>query len=251
MKLRDQDIVALAELLTEYLESSGGWTELGSMGRAIGLSESSGSTIKEAAHSFIRHVAENYLEREVLDYLIKHDSNRDAYTSILNKHGLAIEKNGDEFVLAELSGKIFKEEENEIFSYLESHAPPKTMQYLQKAKEYFDSKNYCDTISNCRLALESLTNNGEFSQGVDELVKNDLILDGDKGRKNEGRLLRAIFGFNSTLGSHTGASKPDATFEQALLSMMITKSIIRFLLKKIEEANDRKIDLQEWCTVMF
>lgn len=252
MNFSGKDVDDLSNFITDYFDHSRDcWAEVRSMKTRFEITNESDydaefPSTKGEAQNLVYKMLEDGRERELFSYLINKDPNPDVYLPILNKHGLTIEESNGKISLATLSGKILEEEEEKVISYLESNAPSNTIQYLQKAKQDFDTGDYYATISNCRIALDSLTKNGNFSHGISELVQHGLIIEGDNLRKNEGLLLRAMFGFNSTLGSHTSSSRPTPTFEQALLSIVTTKSIIRFVLKKLEEAKNQGINLQEW-----
>lgn len=252
MNLEGKDVDDLSNLLTDYFDTSKDcWAEVRSMKTRFEISNKSDMdaefpSTKGEAQNLVRSMLEDDREQELLSYLINKVPNHDEYMPILNKCGFTIEGNNGKFSLAILSGEILNEEEEKVILYLEKNASSKTMNYLQKAKQDFDAGNYYSTVSNCRMALESVTKNGCFSQGIDELVKQELIQEGDKSRKSEGWFLRAMYGINSTLGPHTSSSSPTTTFEQALLCMVTTKSTIRFILKKLEEAKTQEIDLQEW-----
>jgi hypothetical protein len=241
----------LTEIVLEYLKGrNDDWADLSSIKIRFEVYdsgvESEFVTLKGEVQQTIYQIIEKSKEEEFLTYLINKDLNHEVYLSILNNHNLTIEKVGDKYSLSPLTSKILEEEEKLVVDYLEKNASPRTINYVQKAKESFDNGDYYNTISNCRLALESLTKEGDFQKGLNELKSHGLIIEGDNRRKNEGIILSAMYGFNSTLGSHASSQRAMATFEQALFSMVTTKSTIRFILKKLEEAKEKNIILQEW-----
>lgn len=184
---------------------------------------------------------------DFLSYMINIDTVRHAqYDSIIQKHEFTIENHNGKFYLVPLTSGVFEKEIEQIHSYLEKTAPNTTQQHLTDAKDNFSKKKFDDSLADCRKALESLTTHGNFNDGVNELVTNGLILDGDNARKNDAQILRACYGYASTLGSHTGSQKPKPDFEQALVGMSMTQSCIRLILKRLDLAKQKNISLQEW-----
>ena len=75
-----------------------------------------------------------------------------------------------------------------------------------------------------------------FSDSLTELVNENIIMQGSKDRKMDVELLRAVYGYCSTLGAHTSAVAVKPDIEQAVLGLQNAESCIYFLLKRLEAA---------------
>jgi len=58
--------------------------------------------------------------------------------------------------------------------------------------------------------------------------------------------LKAVYGFDSTLGSHSAAQRHNPDMEQAILGLYVTESCICFILKRLEVARNSGITLTRW-----
>ena len=168
MNLNGKEIDDICNFLNDYFDNSRDcWAEVRSMKTRFEISNDSDydaeyPSIKGESQNLVYLMIESDREHELFSYLINKDPNPDLYLPILNKHGLTIEEKDGMYSLATLSGKILEKEEEQVTSYIETNASSDTLGYLQKAKQDFDVGDYYATISNCRLALESLTKEGRF-----------------------------------------------------------------------------------------
>ena len=130
-------------------------------------------------------------------------------------------------------------------SWIEAHAPPETTEYLTKAYESIGKAEWQDALSNSRLALESLTKTEKFDEGLQELIARGIIEQGDNTRKKDAELLRAIYGFDSTYGSHSGGSV-GAQPGRARFGLFDSEDAVFFLLSCIEAAQKSGKPLAKW-----
>lgn len=256
IRLKDVDVDELCDIVLDYVtDKKDGWAEIRSMRMrfSVGYDTADGFTVpftlKRSVQDiiyFINNEESNFYD--FFSYIInKGGLNYDRVESILKKYGYTIEDNGGKYILVPLTGETFQEEIEQLQGFIENNAPQKTLEHLKEAKEKFAKNDFDGCLSECRMALESLTKNGNFARGITELVNCGVITDNnDALRKDEGWLLKSIYGYDSTVGSHSSAGSPPATSEQAFMGLMITQSTMRFILKKLQELKQRNIQSQEW-----
>ncbi len=130
-------------------------------------------------------------------------------------------------------------------AWLDRNAPNDTLDYLKRAKDNLSNGKWQESLSDCRLALESLTSIGNFSDGITELVNLGIIQEGDgRNRRKDAELLRIVYGFCSTFGSHTLCGG-DANLERATLGILMTESSLSYLVRLIQNAKKTK-SLTKW-----
>ena len=255
IKLVNSDVEELCDILLKYFnELSDPFAEIRSLKTRFSI-ENYSSFDENRAFSIKRSIQDivYYFQNEeknyynFFSYLVdKRIGFIDDYEIILRKYGYTVEINGNKSILVPLIGETFEKEINELNDYIEKNAPNKTFENLKEAKELFTRNRFDGCLSRCRKSLESMTIN-DFTKGIDELTRVNLIINkNDSKRKDDGWLLKAIYGFNSTMGSHITANSSITSPEQALFGLMITQSSIRYILKILEEAKQSKIQLQEW-----
>lgn len=248
---RGKDLQELCETVLDYVKRGKGNHRYGVLAMRFDFEADLAGEWEEAPiESYVYSLVVEMNDRkqlfEFLDYLVDVDkANHPRYNIILRKHGFTIEEFQGKYHLATLTGKIFEEETKEVQAFIEQHASKKTLNCLKKAKDNFAKNDFRETLSQCRNALESLTKNS-IRNGIKELIKENVIGEGTEARKEDVWILKAIHGFNSTLGAHNSANNPEADEEQAFMGMMITQTCIHFLLKKIQQARKGGKSLQEW-----
>jgi len=255
IKLKGPDVDELCEIVLDYVvQMRDGWPEIRSMRTRFDIDWDStpdmyDHTFKRSVQDVIYSIGSEKSDfYDFFSYMVDKDRpNSSRYDSILKKYGYTIEDNGEKYILVPLTGETFQMEIEQLQGYVENNAPQKTLDHLKEAKEKFAQNDFDGCLSECRMALESLTKNGNFARGITELVSFGLITDNnDPSRKDDGWLLKAIYGYDSTIGSHSSAGAQSATSDQALMGLLITPSTIRFILKKLQELKKQNQTLQEW-----
>ncbi|KPV61814.1 MAG: hypothetical protein AOA65_2148 [Candidatus Bathyarchaeota archaeon BA1] len=95
--------------------------------------------------------------------------------------------------------------------------------------------------------MEALTTGAiGFSDCLTELINQNIVLQGSKNQKMDAEILRTMYGFSSTLGSHSSAKREKPDIEQAVLGLYVTESCIYFLLKRLEVAIKSGKQLKYW-----
>ncbi|NHV98167.1 MAG: hypothetical protein HA496_00810 [Thaumarchaeota archaeon] len=135
-----------------------------------------------------------------------------------------------------ISQKLLEEERY----WLEENAPEKTITHLRQAHEKLGRGEWAETLSACRNALESLTKSGSFTGFINELVEKEIIAKGEEQRMKDAELLKTIYGFCSTIGSHA-AGQVLANEQRARMGLLITEAAIYFLCRQMEEARSKGI----------
>ena len=132
---------------------------------------------------YIRNEESNFYE--FISYLVEtHRVNVDHIDSLLKKYDYTLEFEGEKSMLVPLTGETFQKEVEQVRDFIETNAPEKTLDHLKEAKGKFTKNDFDGCLSECRLALESLTKNGDFTQSVIEFTSMELITDNnDKDRK--------------------------------------------------------------------
>lgn len=256
IKLADSDVDTLCDILLDHLQDQhDGWADIRSMKMRFSIEYDSANgeeipfslkrSIQDIVYS-IRNEKSNFYE--FISYLVEtRKGDVDRIDSLLKKYGYTLEFEGGKFTLVPLTGKTFQNEVEQVRDFIEKNAPEKTLDHLKEAKEKFVKNDFDGCLSECRLALESLTKNGDFAQSVAELARLGLITDNnDKDRKDDGWMLKSIYGYASTVGSHSSADSTPATSEQAFFGLMITQSTMRFILAKLQELNMKGLTSQKW-----
>lgn len=256
IKLTDSDIDVLCNILLDHLrDQHDGWADIRSMKMRFSIEYDSANgeeipfSLQRAVQDivyYIRNEESNFYE--FISYLVEtHRVDVDRIDSLLKKYDYTLEFEGGKFMLVPLTGETFQKEVEQVRDFIETNAPEKTLDHLKEAKEKFTKNDFDGCLSECRLALESLTKNGDFTPSVMELARLGLITDNnDKDRKDDGWMLRSIYGYTSTMGSHSSAGSTLATLEQAFFGLMITQSTIRFILANLQELNAKGLTSQKW-----
>jgi hypothetical protein len=165
----------------------------------------------------------------------------------LIKYGFSIEENNGTYKLVHTLSSEFHSERAKADSYIKTVANPNVLSHLNDAADNLSRGRYDYVLDDCRKAMEALTNGSAgFSDSLDELVSNGLILRGSAARKMDEEFLKTVYGFNSTLGAHSSAGGPKPDIEQAIFGLYVTESCIYFLLKRLEVARNSGIILIRW-----
>jgi len=211
------------------------------------------SAISARAYALLHYINGTPKLLEVIAYILEEGfgpekpENIDKYSKILMKYGFAIKEENGSFKLIHIPSGLLEENRKKVISWIEQHANSRVLSHLKDAMNNLSMGRADYVLDDCRKALEALTN-GEvgFSESLNELVNQNIILQGSRNRKMDAELLRSVYGFNSTLGAHTSAERPRPDIEQAILGLHITESCIYFLLKRLEEAKRTGKQLRYW-----
>lgn len=210
-----------------------------------------GSLTSKRIYGFLQYLNGRSQLIEFLRYILEKsfDSKRvdlRKYNKILTKYGFNVAAENHVFEIVPIHSGLFEKERELAVSWIESHANESILSHLKDAKTNLGNTRYDYVLDDCRKALESLTNcTAGFSDSVAELVKESIILQGKKNRNVDAELIKTLYGYCSTLGSHANAEgiKPDV--EQAMLGLHMTESCIHFLLKRLEITKGSKT-LKHW-----
>jgi len=166
-----------------------------------------------------------------------------AINTILNAHELMLDLSGADSVIKPMGSKAVVKVKKAQESYLASHAPKESLEYLQNALKHYGKAEYEDALTNSRKALENLTLDGKFSEGIDELVSKKVILVGDSSRKTDAELMRAVYGYCSTMGAHGGGKTSPS---RARLGVLSAEASVNFLVRRLEWAKKNGITPTKW-----
>ncbi len=166
-----------------------------------------------------------------------------AINTILGAHELILDLSGSDSVIRPLSSGAVVKMKKAQETYLEAHAPQECLKYLKKASKNYGEGDYEDALTNSRKALESLTTNGKFSDGIVELVNKKVILEGDATRKTDAELLRATYGYCSTMGAHGGGKTGQS---RGRLGVLAAEMSANFIVRRLEWAKGKRIALTRW-----
>ncbi len=166
---------------------------------------------------------------------------------ILSTYGLSIALKNGAFKIFPVHSSLFREERKFENSWIEKHANESVLSHLRDAKANLGSARYDYVLDDCRKALEALTNcTAGFSDSIAELAKEGVIAQGDKNRKKDAEIIKTLYGYCSTLGSHTNPTGVKPDLEQAVLGLHMTENCIYFLLKRLDLSKSLKT-LQHWA----
>jgi hypothetical protein len=163
---------------------------------------------------------------------------------ILAKYGYTVITSEEKVVLRLVMGEMPTKIE-ERRTWIQENAPSNVIDYLRNAQDKLGRGEWAESLSACRNALEVLTTMGSFSNSLDELIRHGIITKGRENRKMDAELLRSIYGFCSTIGSHS-EGRILASEERARLGVLMTEAAVYFLVKLIKVARDNNIILNEW-----
>jgi hypothetical protein len=168
-----------------------------------------------------------------------------AIQNLLSPYGYTLQAGLQGAVVVPVSQSSSSQQRQSDRSWIEQNAPNQSVQYLASAAEKLGNANWQDSLSDSRLALEALTTNSDFERGLRELIHENVIQEGAQNRKKDAELLRAIYGFNSTYGSH-GSGQTDATEQRARFGLFQTEEAVIFITKRIQAARGSRVTLNEW-----
>lgn len=261
IKLKEADIQDLAQLIVDFVCRHGSChKEMDLLAKRFDVPLSattlqSSLAISSRAYALLQYVNGTPKLLEIIDYILQKGFNQktpdlDKYSKILAKYGFAIVPEADRFKLTHISSGLLEHERRIVASWIEQHANSKVLSHLRDAKDNIGLGRPDYALSDCRKALEALTiGSASFSDSLNELVEENIILQGSKERKMDAELLRTIYGYCSTVGSHTSAKSVKPDIEQAVLGLQITESCIYFLLRRIEAAKKNGKKLKYWAEV--
>lgn len=159
------------------------------------------------------------------------ESTIEAVDDIISPYGYRIDDNNG-LRLVPMSASATAGERSRRDSWLSRHAPSDSVRYLERARDKLGRGDWQEVLSSCRIALEKLTVNGDFTASLDELVNLGIIERGSPGRLKDYDLLKALYGYCSTVGSHAGSS---ANLEdRSRFGYFATEDAIAFLVAQIK-----------------
>lgn len=169
-------------------------------------------SIKNRSVTLLRYLNGDPKLLQLLNYLVGRVSDRytldqrDEFRRILGAYGFEVDFNKDIPIYPTYMG-ISEPEQQEMKSWLEENTPEEVLTRLNDAIREIGSGNFEDALQDCRMALEALTTTGTFSNSLSELVSKGVVQDGSSQRRRDNEILKAIYGYNSTLGSHTSLGR--------------------------------------------
>lgn len=259
IRLSEADIQDFSEFITEFTCRYGSChKEMDLLAKRFEVSLEdtylqSSSAIASRAYAFLHIINGSAKLLEVIEYILEKGFGPksiaiDKYGEILMKYSFTIEKKNGKFGLRHIPSGLFEKERKTVKSWIEQQANPTVLLHLKNAGVNLSKGNFDYVLDDCRKALEALTTGVVgFSNSLTELANQNLILQGTRTRKMDAEFLRAVYGFNSTLGAHSSATRAKADIEQAILGLHVTESCIYFLLKRLEIARQKGIQLDYWA----
>jgi hypothetical protein len=160
-------------------------------------------------------------------------------------HSYTVVLSGETIVLQPTTGTLTQKLVEEQRSWIEENAPMGAVTQLQDARKKLGRGEWKESLAACRNALEALTTTGSFTSSLEELSRNDVIAKGSMNRKKDEELLKAIYGFCSTTGTHT-EGQTLANEERARMGLLVTDAAVYFLVKQIKDARRGNLSLREW-----
>lgn len=252
IELQNSDIDEICNILEEFLSwQDDPFAEIRALKTRFSVeydtSDEDNISVKRGIQDIVYYICSEGDAYSFLSYLVeKRIGSDDDYNSLLRKYDYTIEFDGKKSHIVPLVGDLLENEISNLIGFVEETAPQKTLDHVKEAKEKFTKNDFDGCLAECRQSLESLTINN-FHDGLRELAQNSLIENKNNAlRKDDGWILNAIYGFNSTMGSHSSLNSSNPNSEQAFLGLVMTQSSLRYLLKKIKESNQKSINLQQW-----
>lgn len=209
-----------------------------------------GSKKIERITNWLRNGNESGEARPILAYMIEDNLFRQ-----VERDDLEEALTGSRFVLSEgndgleLLLKISATAERQVEThraYVEENAPEEVLNKLEDAEYELTEGNYNDAVHDLREALEKMVTTG-YHSALDELVKNGIISSGSGSNRNDKEMLYMAYGYSSTVGSHTSAGASSASQLQAETALVLVGEAIYFLLQKLDEADQDRVNLTEWA----
>jgi len=258
-KLTEADIQDLSSMIVEFTCRYGSChKEMDLLAKRFGVPLEStyhekSSSIKSRAYAFLHCINGDPRLLEVIDYVLQKGfgpktPDLGAYSNILMKYGFGISDANGQLKLVHVPSGLLEKERKVLRSWIEQQANPKVLSHLSDASQNLSKGRFDYVLDDCRKALEALTTGSVgFSDSLTELVNEKVIFQGDKNQKMDVDLLKVVYHFDSTLGSHAAAMRPKPDIEQAILGLHITESCIYFLLKRLENAKANGKKLKCWA----
>ena len=259
IKLSEADVQDFSEFVTEFTCRYGSChKEMDLLAKRfeVALEDTyleSSASIASRAYSFLQTINGSPKLLEVIDFILEKGFGPkgiavEKYDKILMKYGFTIEEENEKLRLCHIPSGLFEKERKRVKSWIEQEANPTVLFHLKDAVNNLSKGKFDYVLDDCRKALEALTTGiVGFSDSLTELANKNLILQGTRTRRMDAEFLRTVYGYNSTLGAHTSATRAKAHIEQAILGLHVTESCIYFLLKRLEIAKQRGIQLKCWA----
>jgi hypothetical protein len=259
IKLNEADVQDLAPLVIEFACRHGSChKEMDLLAKRFGVRPeetylATSASINSRAYAFLDILNGTPKLLEMLDYILSKDfsvekNDFSQYNKILMKYDFAIAIEENKFRLSHVPSGILGQERKAVTSWIEQHANAKTLSHLTDAKNHLGMGRSDYVLDDCRKAMEALTTGtGGFSDSLNELVKEGIILQGGRNRNMDAEAIRAIYGYCSTFRSHASAAGPRPDLEQAILGLHNAESCIYFLLRRLEMAKKNGKNLTYWA----
>lgn len=209
-----------------------------------------GSRSSDRVRALIRTINGTDKLIELVSYVLNNEMSSESpdieeIEQIFAPYGYTVDSS-DGITIVPTAQPPIQELQEEERTWIEENAPEKTIDNLQSAREHLSNGRWSNSIHECPLALESLTTTGSFSGSLQELHQKNVILKGTNDRKKDYRLLKTLYHYCSTMGSHTSGST-QADQERAGLSLLMVESAVYFILKQIKKATEsRSLPINQW-----
>lgn len=196
--------------------------------------------------------------REIIQYLINqntplHVDILEPVQKALQASELDLDRDDDgEYELVQTVSEPAQEEKETHQSYIEKHAPLRTVAFLKRARKRQGQGEFSAALFDARNAIEKLLPSADlrFAEALDEMGSNDVDLiethqQHDDDYVYDLRLLNSVYQYCSSIGAHP-EEVDSGTPLQAAIGLVMAEQAIYFLVKKGEEAEQEGIDLEKW-----
>lgn len=116
---------------------------------------------------------------------------------------------------------------------------------IDAASEYLGGGEYDLAAAEIRRAMDMLVIAG-FEEAMEELAENELLQLGDEHEHSDATMLYVAYGYCSFLGGNPEVKGFETSKQQAELAFVLGQEAIYFMLRTLEKAEAKGIELNHW-----
>ncbi|MFB6113436.1 MAG: hypothetical protein ABEJ58_04950 [Halodesulfurarchaeum sp.] len=197
----------------------------------------------------LRKAAESGTFPKILAYLLENgeftDEHRESLEAALSGSPVSIREGADGLELYRRIEGVADRSVRTARGFLDEHAPPVVRSHIEEAETDLASGDYDLAGAEIVRAFDALVVGG-FTDGLEELVEEEVIQVGDQHEYTDANVLYVIYGYCSMIGGDPQVKGFEATRLQAELGLVTGQQALYFLVQTLQTAVENDVDLSYW-----